>query len=111
MNKTNIIITGEDYDFGFDELKAMDVNILHYPMIFTLGVDINIHPNIYNYIIFTSKNGIKYFLKNTSTSINKNVKFICIGKKTAEVLKTNNLNPDIVAVSYTHLTLPTNHPV
>ena len=96
MNKTNIIITGEDYDFGFDELKAMDVNILHYPMIFTLGVDINIHPNIYNYIIFTSKNGIKYFLKNTSTSINKNVKFICIGKKTAEVLKTNNLNPDIV---------------
>ena len=96
MNKTNIIITGEDYDFGFDELKAMDVNILHYPMIFTLGVDINIHPNIYNYIIFTSKNGIKYFLKNTSTSINKNVKFICIGKKTAEALKRNNLNPDIV---------------
>ena len=96
MNKTNIIITGEDYDFGFDELKAMDVNILHYPMIFTQGVDINIHPNIYNYIIFTSKNGIKYFLKNTSTSINKNVKFICIGKKTAEALKRNNLNPDIV---------------
>jgi len=96
LNKTNIIITGEDYDFGFDELKAMDVNILHYPMIFTLGVDINIHPNIYNYIIFTSKNGIKYFLKNTSTSINKNVKFICIGKKTAEALKRNNLNPDIV---------------
>ena len=96
MNKTNIIITGEDYDFGFKELKAVDVNILHYPMIFTVGVDINIHPNIYNYIIFTSKNGIKYFLKNTSKSINKNVKFICIGKKTAETLKRNNLNPDIV---------------
>ena len=96
MNKTNIIITGEDYDYGFNELKAMDVNIFHYPMIYTLGVDINIHPNIYNYIIFTSKNGVKYFLKNVSISINSNVKFICIGKKTAEVLKSNNLNPDIL---------------
>lgn len=96
MNKINIIITGEDYDYGFNELKAMDVNIFHYPMIYTLGVDINIHPNIYNYIIFTSKNGVKYFLKNVSISINSNVKFICIGKKTAEVLKSNNLNPDIV---------------
>ncbi len=96
MNKINIIITGEDYDYGFNELKAMDVNIFHYPMIYTLGVDINIHPNIYNYIIFTSKNGVKYFLKNVSISINSNVKFICIGKKTAEVLKSNNLNPDIL---------------
>jgi len=96
LNKINIIITGEDYDYGFNELKAMDVNIFHYPMIYTLGVDINIHPNIYNYIIFTSKNGVKYFLKNVSISINSNVKFICIGKKTAEVLKSNNLNPDIV---------------
>ena len=96
MNKINIIITGEDYDYGFNELKAMDVNIFHYPMIYTLGVDINIHPNIYNYIIFTSKNGVKYFLKNVSTSISSNIKFICIGKKTAEVLKSNNLNPDIL---------------
>lgn len=96
MNKINIIITGEDYDYGFNELKAMDVNIFHYPMIYTLGVDININPNIYNYIIFTSKNGVKYFLKNVSISINSNVKFICIGKKTAEVLKSNNLNPDIL---------------
>jgi uroporphyrinogen-III synthase len=96
LNKINIIITGEDYDYGFNELKAMDVNIFHYPMIYTLGVDININPNIYNYIIFTSKNGVKYFLKNVSISINSNVKFICIGKKTAEVLKSNNLNPDIL---------------
>ena len=96
MNKTNIIITGEDYDYGFNELKAMDVNIFHYPMIYTLGVDISINPNIYNYIIFTSKNGVKHFLKNVSTSINSSIKFICIGKKTAEVLKSNNLNPDIV---------------
>ena len=96
MNKTNIIITGEEYDYDFNKLKAMDVNIFHYPMIYTLGVDINIHPNMYNYIIFTSKNGVKYFLKNVSISINSNIKFICIGKKTAEVLKMNNLNPDIV---------------
>ena len=96
MNKSNIIITGEDFDFGFNELKAMEVDIFHYPMIYTLGIDINIQPNIYNYIIFTSKNGVKYFLKNVSTSINRDIKFICIGKKTAEALKRNKHNPDIV---------------
>ena len=96
MNKSNIIITGEDFDYGFNELKAMEVDIFHYPMIYTLGIDINIQPNIYNYIIFTSKNGVKYFLKNVSTSINRDIKFICIGKKTAEALKRNNHNPDIV---------------
>ena len=96
MNKSNIIITGEDFDYGFNELKAMEVDIFHYPMIYTLGIDINIQPNIYNYIIFTSKNGVKYFLKNVSTSINRDVKFICIGKKTAEALKRNKHNPDIV---------------
>ena len=70
MNKTNIIITGEEFDYSFDKLKAMEVNIFHYPMIFTSGIDMTIDPNIYNYIIFTSKNGVKYFLKNISTSIN-----------------------------------------
>ncbi|GIR99447.1 MAG: hypothetical protein CM15mP102_02680 [Flavobacteriales bacterium] len=50
-------------------------------MIFTSGIDMTIDPNIYNYIIFTSKNGVKYFLKNISTSINRDIKFICIGKK------------------------------
>ncbi len=96
MNKSNIIITGEDFDYDFNELKAMEVDIFHYPMIYTLGIDINIQPNIYNYIIFTSKNGVKYFLKNVSTSINRDIKFICIGKKTAEALKRNKHNPDIV---------------
>tara|TARA_B000000477_G_scaffold30137_1_gene25980 strand:+ start:3131 stop:3850 length:720 start_codon:yes stop_codon:yes gene_type:complete len=96
LNKSNIIITGEDFDYDFNELKAMEVDIFHYPMIYTLGIDINIQPNIYNYIIFTSKNGVKYFLKNVSTSINRDIKFICIGKKTAEALKRNNHNPDIV---------------
>jgi len=96
LNKSNIIITGEDFDYDFNELKAMEVDIFHYPMIYTLGIDINIQPNIYNYIIFTSKNGVKYFLKNVSTSINRDIKFICIGKKTAEALKRNKHNPDIV---------------
>ena len=45
MNKTNIIITGEDFDYSFDKLKAMEVNIFHYPMIFTSGIDVNIDPN------------------------------------------------------------------
>ena len=60
LNKTNIIITGEDFDYSFDELKAMEANILHYPMIYTSSVDVQIDPNPYKYIIFTSKNGVKY---------------------------------------------------
>ena len=81
MNKTNIIITGEEFDYSFDKLKAMEVNIFHYPMIFTSGIDINIDPNIYNYIIFTSKNGVKYFLKNISTSINRDINLYALVKK------------------------------
>ena len=96
MNKTNVIITGEDFDYSFDELKAMEANILHYPMIYTSSIDVQIDPNPYKYIIFTSKNGVKYFLKNISTPINNDIKYICIGNKTADVLKSNKLNPDIV---------------
>jgi hypothetical protein len=44
LNKTNIIITGEEFDYSFDKLKAMEVNIFHYPMIFTSGIDMNIDP-------------------------------------------------------------------
>ena len=96
MNKINVIITGEDFDFSFDELKAMEIDVLHYPMIYTSGIDIQIDPNQYNYVIFTSKNGVKYFIRNISHSITSDLKYICIGNKTAEVLKQNNLNPDIV---------------
>lgn len=89
----NIIITGEEVDFKFEELKRMGVSVYHYPMISISKIDNQIDSNNYDYIIFTSKNGVKYFLENLSSKINSNLKFICIGNKTAQLLVENKLNP------------------
>ena len=89
----NIIITGEEVDFNFEELKSMGVSVYHYPMISISKIDNQIDSNDYDYIIFTSKNGVRYFLKNLSSKINRNLKFICIGNKTAQLLVENKLNP------------------
>jgi uroporphyrinogen-III synthase len=89
----NIIITGEEVDFNFEELKSMGVSVYHYPMISISKIDNQIDSNDYDYIIFTSKNGVRYFLKNLSSKINRNLKFICIGNKTAQSLVENKLNP------------------
>jgi len=89
----NIIITGEEVDFKFEELESMGVSVYHYPMISISKIDNQIDSSNYDYIIFTSKNGVKYFLKNLSSKINRNLKFICIGNKTAQSLIKNKLNP------------------
>ena len=92
----NIIITGEEVDFKFEELKRMGVSVYHYPMISISKIDNQIDSNNYDYIIFTSKNGVKYFLENLSSKINSNLKFICIGNKTAQLLVENKLNPYLI---------------
>ena len=89
----NIIITGEEVDFNFEELKSMGVSVFHYPMISISKIDNQIESNDYEYIIFTSKNGVRYFLKNLNSKINSNLKFICIGNKTAQSLIENKLTP------------------
>ena len=35
----NIIITGEEVDFNFEELKSMGVSVFHYPMISISKID------------------------------------------------------------------------
>ena len=89
----NIIITGEEVDFNFEELKSMGVSVFHFPMISISKIDNQIESNDYEYIIFTSKNGVRYFLKNLNSKINSNLKFICIGNKTAQSLIENKLTP------------------
>ena len=44
----NIILTGEEIDFNFSELKSMGVDIYHYPMISTSKIINSINPITFN---------------------------------------------------------------
>lgn len=59
----------------------------------------------YTHIVFGSKNGIEFFMK----QLRKNkidlrslhqVKFVCVGSKTAELLKEHGIYPDIVPTEF-----------
>jgi len=65
---------------GFVEYNALNIEIL----------DIEIPTNYSNYI-FTSKNGVKAFLKNCSTSNYSGHQAFCVGKKTKSFLEENGL--------------------
>tara|TARA_B100000401_G_scaffold435675_1_gene377785 strand:- start:345 stop:1058 length:714 start_codon:yes stop_codon:yes gene_type:complete len=92
----NIILTGEEIDFNFSELKSMGADIYHYPMISTSKVINSINPNNFEYIIFTSKNGVKYFMNNLTAKIDDSLGFICIGRKTADKLAKYNFQADYI---------------
>ena len=94
LDKVNIIITGEDKPNGFASLNKLDAKISHYPMIKTSackeiqGFDIK----EIEFIIFTSKKGIKYFFDNQNSN-NQDFslkKFICLGEKTEKELNEYN---------------------
>ena len=85
-NNYNLILTGDEIDFEFSELKKIGVYIYHYPMILISKLENLVNPNDYNFIIFTSKNGVKYFMDNLTDKINDSLEFICLGDKTAKSL-------------------------
>ena len=87
-NKINIIITNENFEKGFLKLKKDGIRLLHFPMIKTTSVNQVINTNDVDCIIFTSKNGVKYFFNNKLIVDSKldDKFFICIGKKTAQKL-------------------------
>ena len=63
-------------------------------MISTSSININIDTKSYTCLIFTSKNGIKYFLKNNKKIESK--KIITIGNKTAQELKKYGFKADYI---------------
>ena len=69
-NNYNLILTGDEIDFEFSELKKIGVYIYHYPMILISKLENLVNPNDYDFIIFTSKNGVKYFMDNLTERIN-----------------------------------------
>ena len=66
LDKVNIIITSEDNPSGFSTLNKLDVKVLHFPLIKTVPYSEIQYFDIkkIDYIIFTSKKGVKYFFEN-----------------------------------------------
>lgn len=90
-NQIFVILTNENLEEGFLKLKNSGLKLLHYPLIKTYGKEpvMKIVLNDVDCIIFTSKNGVKYFFSNSLIKESKldDKFFVCIGKKTAQQLK------------------------
>ena len=89
-----IVTTNEFYSKGFSRLSENGAKVYHFPMISTSSININIDTKSYTCLIFTSKNGIKYFLKNNKKIESK--KIITIGNKTAQELKKYGFKADYI---------------
>ena len=63
-NKINIILTNESFEKGFSKLNKDGIKLSHFPMIKTKPVEQEINLFDIDCVIFTSKNGVKYFFKN-----------------------------------------------
>ena len=97
-NKINIILTNESFEKGFSKLKKDGIKLSHFPMIKAKPVEQEINLFDIDCVIFTSKNGVKYFFKNKQIIDSKldDKFFICIGKKTAQKLKEMGFDANYV---------------
>ena len=89
-----IVTTNEFYSEGFSRLTENGAKVYHFPMIRTSSININVDTESFTCLIFTSKNGVKYFLKNNEKVASK--KIITIGNKTAEELKKYGFKADYI---------------
>lgn len=109
-----ILISTQPNDSFYElkkSLKNSGVVLYHYPMIEIEEAPISIEQqsilkNIskFDWLIFTSKNGVKYFLKKLlniygTISLPTSIKTAVIGNKTANELIANGINPDFVSKS------------
>ena len=93
----NVILTNEGEIDGFNLLNENGIKTFHYPMIKTScnRKKINVLLADYDFFIFTSKNGVKFFFeKDTIKSQDKtSIKCISIGSKTNKKLREYNIEP------------------
>ncbi len=109
-----IIISTQPNDSFFElekSLKNSGAFLFHYPMIKIEEAQINAEQentlkNIskFDWLIFTSKNGVKYFLNKFqniygSVILPQSIKTAVIGQKTANELIANGINPDYISNS------------
>ena len=99
MNKRPLIVlTNEFVSSDFKQLYQSEYKIFHFPMISTeILLNESFEIEKFEFIIFTSKNGVNFFLK-LFKDINKlkSKKIISIGTKTSEILIKNNISPYLV---------------
>ena len=93
MNKPIcIIITNEFGEKDFTHLKKSEFKLFYFPMIKTSSENFLINIDDFEFIIFTSKNGVRYFIdSNNNIDSLKSKKIICLGTKTEELLNDYNL--------------------
>jgi hydroxymethylbilane synthase len=81
----NIILTNEGDINGFNSLVKNNFKVHHYPLIEIESIEFKINDlESYDYVVFTSKNGVKSFFN--KVKINCDIKFISIGYKTEKML-------------------------
>jgi uroporphyrinogen-III synthase len=107
-SKINILFTGlSSNDAVLNPLMNHDkINFINFPTIEIRKRQLTIddlnkieNANRYDYLIFTSANGVSYFMKyykNEFSTLNCNTSIIAIGKKTASLLLSNNIDVDII---------------
>lgn len=79
------------------KLQEKKITFVEIPLIKTVPVefDTTINFSIFDYIIFSSKNGVKHFLSKVSPSQILKCNTIAVGKSTAEKLKEAGIFPEI----------------
>ena len=97
----NVILTNDGGTEGFNMLREKGFKTFHFPMIKTSiqNQKTPVFLNEYDFVIFMSKNGIKYFFENEYIKDQKlsNIKALCIGSKTAQVLGDYNIDPVFIS--------------
>ena len=81
LENLSIITTNEFNSKGFSKLSENGAKVYHFPMIKTESLEKKVNTKDYSCLIFTSKNGVRYFFQNNN--IDSNIKAITIGYKTA----------------------------
>ena len=97
----NVILTNDGEIDGFNMLNEKGVKTFHFPMIKTSAYneDFIFSLTDFDFFIFTSKNGVKYFFDhpNIKSQNKSSIKTICLGSKTALELKKQKMDPVYIA--------------
>ena len=97
LENLSIITTNEFNSKGFSKLSENGANVYHFPMIKTESLERKVNTKDYSCLIFTSKNGVRYFFQNNNidsninSHINKKYKTFSMQQLLQEHLTKNNL--------------------
>ncbi len=94
LKNCSVVTTNELHSEGFSKLHESGADVYHFPMIKTESLNIKVNLKNYSCLIFTSKNGVKFFFQNNNLKEHK--KIITIGKKTADELKNYDIEANYI---------------